>query len=54
LLALSSNIGHFSQPRFSAVPELAPKAGYQLAPQWQIVAGSTARSSECLSIKITP
>jgi hypothetical protein len=39
LLALSSNIGHFSQTHFAAVPELALKAGYQLAPQWRIVAG---------------
>jgi hypothetical protein len=39
LLALASNIGHFSQTRFSAAPELALKAGYQLAPQWQLTAG---------------
>ena len=39
LLALSSNIGHFSQTRFAVVPELALKAGYQVAPQWRIVAG---------------
>jgi hypothetical protein len=39
LLALSSNIGNFSQTRFAAVPEIALKAGYQLAPQWQLVAG---------------
>jgi Putative beta barrel porin-7 (BBP7) len=39
LLALSSNSGSFSQTRFSAVPEVALKAGYQVAPQWQIVAG---------------
>jgi hypothetical protein len=39
LLALSSNSGHFSQTRFSAVPELALKAGYEIAPQWRIVAG---------------
>jgi len=39
LLALSSNIGNFSQTRFSAVPELSLKAGYQVAPQWRIVAG---------------
>jgi hypothetical protein len=39
LLALSSNIGNFSQTRFAAVPELALKAAYQLAPQWQLIAG---------------
>ena len=39
LLALTSNIGNFSQTRFAAVPEISLKAGYQLAPQWQIVAG---------------
>jgi hypothetical protein len=39
LLALSSNSGHFSQTHFAVVPELALKAGYQLAPQWRIVAG---------------
>ena len=39
LLALSSNIGNFSQTRFAAVPEISLKAGYQVAPQWQIVAG---------------
>jgi hypothetical protein len=39
LLALSSNIGNFSQTRFSAVPEVSVKAGYQVAPQWRIVAG---------------
>ena len=38
LLALSSNIGNFSQTRFEAVPEISLKAGYQVAPQWQIVA----------------
>jgi Putative beta barrel porin-7 (BBP7) len=39
LLALSSNSGNFSQTRFAAVPELALKAGYQVAPQWRFVAG---------------
>jgi putative beta barrel porin BBP7 len=39
LLALSSNSGNTSQTRFSAVPEVSVKAGYQVAPQWQIVAG---------------
>ena len=39
LLALSSNSGNFSQTRFAAVPELALKAGYQVAPQWRLVAG---------------
>jgi hypothetical protein len=39
LLALSSNSGNFSQTRFAVVPELALKAGYQVAPQWRLVAG---------------
>ena len=39
LLALSSNIGNFSQTRFSVVPELALKASYQFAPRWRLVAG---------------
>jgi hypothetical protein len=39
MLALSSNIGNFSQTRFAAVPELDLKVGYQVAPQWRIVAG---------------
>jgi len=33
ILALSGNIGNFSQTCFSAVPEVALKAGYQVAPQ---------------------
>jgi hypothetical protein len=39
LLALASNSGSFSQTRFAAVPELALKAGYQVAPQLRLVAG---------------
>jgi Putative beta barrel porin-7 (BBP7) len=42
LLALSSNSGNFSQTRFSVVPEIALKAGYQVAPHWRIVAGYDA------------
>ena len=42
LLALSSNSGNFSQTRFAVVPEIALKAGYQVAPQWRIVAGYDA------------
>lgn len=38
-LALSSNIGNTSQTRFAAVPEVAVKVGYQVAPQWRLVAG---------------
>lgn len=38
LLALSSNSGNFSQTRFAVVPEISLKAGYQVAPQWRIVA----------------
>ena len=39
LLAPSSNIGNTSQIRFVAMPEFAVKVGYQVASQWQIVAG---------------
>ena len=39
LLALSSNIGSYSQTRFAAVPELSLKAGYQLTSQWRLIAG---------------
>jgi hypothetical protein len=39
LLALSSNIGSYTQTRFAAVPDFAVKAGYRFAPGWQIVAG---------------
>jgi hypothetical protein len=39
LLALSSNIGSYSQTRFAAVPDFIVKAGYQFAPAWQLVAG---------------
>jgi hypothetical protein len=39
LLALPSNIGSYSQTRFAVVPDLELKAGYQLTPQWRIVAG---------------
>ena len=42
LLALSSNSGNFSQTRFSVVPEISLKAGYQVAPHWRIVAGYDA------------
>jgi hypothetical protein len=39
LLALSSNIGSYTQVRFAAVPSFSLKAGYQFAPSWQMVAG---------------
>jgi hypothetical protein len=39
LLALSSNIGNFSQTRFAVVPELSLKAGYQFAPGWRVIGG---------------
>lgn len=38
-LALSSNIGSTSRTRFAAVPEVALKVGYRMAPQWRLVAG---------------
>jgi hypothetical protein len=42
LLALSSNIGTSSQSRFAVVPEVSLKAGYQIAPRWQLFAGYDA------------
>jgi hypothetical protein len=39
LLALSSNIGSFSQTRFAVVPAFALKGGYQFAPGWRVTAG---------------
>ena len=39
LLALSSNIGSYTQTRFAAVPDFAVKAGYEFAPAWRVVAG---------------
>jgi hypothetical protein len=38
-LAATSNIGHYDQTRFAAVPELSLKAGYQIAPSWRLIAG---------------
>jgi hypothetical protein len=38
LLALSSNIGSYTQTRFAAVPDFAVKAGYEFAPAWRVVA----------------
>ena len=39
VLALSSNIGSYSQTRFAVVPDIELKAGYQITPQWRLVAG---------------
>jgi hypothetical protein len=39
LLALTSNIGSFSQTHFAVVPEIALKAGYQFAPGWRVIGG---------------
>ncbi|WP_187436960.1 BBP7 family outer membrane beta-barrel protein [Bradyrhizobium rifense] len=38
-LALASNSGHFSQTKFTVVPELSLKAGYQIAPAWSLTVG---------------
>jgi hypothetical protein len=35
LYALPSNIGHFSQNRFTVVPEAGITVGYQLTPRWR-------------------
>ena len=42
LLTQASNIGNTSQTRFAVVPELSLKAGYQIAPRWQLFAGYDA------------
>jgi hypothetical protein len=39
LLVLASDSSNFSRTRLSVVPELSPKAGSQVAPQWRIIAG---------------
>jgi hypothetical protein len=39
LLALHSNIGHFSQSRFSVVPEVTLNVGYQLTPHLRTFIG---------------
>jgi hypothetical protein len=38
-LAAPSNLGHFEQTRFAAVPEISLTAGYQVAPGWRLIAG---------------
>jgi hypothetical protein len=47
MLALSSNIGNYSQTRFAVVPDLELKASYQFAPQWRLVAGYEVLYSAC-------
>ncbi len=42
VLTQPGNIGNFSQTRFAVVPEVSLKAGYQIAPRWQLVAGYDA------------
>jgi hypothetical protein len=61
LLALSSNSGSFAQTRFAAVPELALKAGYRIAPGWTLVAGydllywtSVQRAGNLIDTTINP
>jgi hypothetical protein len=39
LLALSSNIGSYTQTRFATVPEIELKVGYQLTSQLRLIAG---------------
>jgi hypothetical protein len=39
LLALPTNIGSFSDERFSVVPEFNARLGYQITPQWRAFAG---------------
>jgi len=41
LLAQRTNIGHYSQSQFSAVPELGLTLGYNLAPRWRCTVGYT-------------
>lgn len=38
LLALSSNMGDYTQVRFAAVPHFSLKGGYEFAPSWRLVA----------------
>ena len=39
LLALATNIGRFSQDRFSVVPEIGVNVGYQFTDQWRAFVG---------------
>jgi len=39
LLAVSTNIGRFTQDEFSVVPEIALNLGYAITPRWRIFAG---------------
>jgi hypothetical protein len=41
LLALSSNIGHFSKDRVEVIPEFGVRAGYQVTPSLRVFAGYT-------------
>jgi hypothetical protein len=41
LLALPSNIGHFSKDRFAAIPEFGARLGYQATSHLQVFAGYT-------------
>jgi hypothetical protein len=41
LLALSSNIGHFSKDRTEVIPEFGVRAGYQVTPCFRVFAGYT-------------
>lgn len=41
LLAQPSNIGRYSRDRFAVIPELGLNVGYQVFPQWSLIAGYT-------------
>jgi hypothetical protein len=41
LLALPSNIGHFSRDRVEVIPEFGARVGYQVSPQLRVFAGYT-------------
>ncbi|MFO7905055.1 MAG: BBP7 family outer membrane beta-barrel protein [Planctomycetota bacterium] len=61
LLALSSNIGTYSQDQFTMIPELGAKLGFQVLPRWQatvgytfIYWGSVARAGDQIDRDINP
>jgi hypothetical protein len=61
LLALPSNIGHFTKDRFEVIPEFGLRVGYQLGPRLQAFAGYTlllwervARAGNQVDLTVNP
>jgi hypothetical protein len=61
LLALSSNIGHFTKDKFDAIPEFGARLGYQVTSHVQVFAGYTllywgdvARAGNQIDLTVNP